>query len=404
MTKKKYIGCSFEDLLHDPEFVSVVTKINTEEEWSQFLQSHIESRNDIIQARKIIQLFKTNEEILPDEKKYKLWKNISRFNVEFSRNYRFSKIKTFSRIAASILIIISLGSLLYLHFNQSENPFQFSESLNNLKTEIPMLVLSNGNKIGLEKSESKITVLKGQNSIQINNDSIVENLSSIDKTTKEIKLNEVIIPYGKKSKLVLEDGTKVWLNAGSRFAFPQKFEGDERMVYLEGEAYFEVTKNVNQPFVISTNRIDVEVLGTKFNVHAYNTDDFIETVLLEGSINIWEKDRLFKDKILMTPNQKATYSKIEKTIILNPEPMPEMYIAWTGGWYQFTNERLELVLKKLEKYYNVSFEYDQAVISGVLPVSGKLDLKDSLDEVMVVLSKVAKFGYQISGNRVIINK
>ena len=404
MTEKKYTGFSVEDLIHDQEFVSIVIKMSTAEEWEQFLQSHNESKHNILRARKIIQLFKTSNVVLPDGKKYELWKNISRFNAEFSRNYKIARIKSAVRVAASILIIISLGSLLYLNFNQVENQYQFPVSQNNLKTEKPMLVLSNGEEVELKQNESKIIVLKGQNAIQINNDSVVENRSSIDKTTKEVKFNEVIIPFGKKSKLVLEDGTKVWLNAGTRFAFPPKFERKERVVYLEGEAYFEVKKNVNQPFIISTDKINVEVLGTKFNVHAYKSDDFSETVLLEGSINIWEKSKLFNDKILMVPNQKATYNKVIEDIKLTFDPVPEMNIAWIEGWYQFTNEKLENVLKKLERYYNVSFEYDQAVISKVLPVSGKLDLKDSLNEVMIVLSGVAKFEYQISGNSVIIVK
>jgi len=106
----------------------------------------------------------------------------------------------------------------------------------------------------------------------------------------------------------------------------------------------------------------------------------------------------------MVPNQKATYSKSEKDIVLEPEMEPEKYIAWVEGWYQFKNESLEIVFLKLEKYYNIRFKYDQKIISGLLPVSGKLDLKDSLDEVMAVLSKIAKFKYQISGNSVIIFK
>lgn len=402
MTEKKYIGYSVEDLLHDQEFVSVVKKMNTTEEWEQFLQSHIESKNSILQARRIIQLFETNNEILPEDKKIKLWKNISSFNAEFSRYHKLVRIKTFAKVAASILIIISLGSLFYLHLNKVENRYQFSESGDDLKTENPLLILSNGNTVELEKTESKITVLKGQDAIRINNDQIVENKTSIDKTTNESKLNEVIIPFGKKSKLVLEDGTTVWLNAGSHFAFPQKFNKNKREVFLDGEAYFEVAKNTQKPFIISTSDINIEVLGTKFNVSAYSSDILSETVLLEGSVNIWDNRKFFTNKVVMVPNQKATYNKTSKDIELKKESEPEKYISWVEGWYQFTDQNLEEVLKKLERYYNIKFEYDQSIKSKILPVSGKLDLKDSLNEVLVVLSKVAKFEYRISGNSVII--
>ena len=402
MTEKKYTGYSVEDLLHDQEFVLAVKKINTPAEWEQFLQSHLESKNNIIQARKIINLFQTPEGILDEERKHKLWSNIYRFNAEPPGNYKRIKLITFSRIAASILIIISLGGLLYLHFNRVENQYQFSETRNELKTDKPLLVLSNGTKVGLEKSESKITVLKDQDAIQINNDSIVKNQTFLDKNTNEVKFNEVIIPFGKKSKLELEDGTTVWLNAGSRFAFPSKFNGKKREVFLDGEAYFEVAKNVNHPFIVSTGTINIEVLGTKFNVSAYGSENLSETVLLEGSVNIWDNDRFFKEKIQMVPNQKATYDKTGKNIALKSELEPGRYIAWVNGWYEFKNENFEQVLKKLERFYNVKFEYDQAVKSKILPVSGKLDLKESLNEVLIVLSRVTKFEYQISGNIIII--
>ncbi len=404
MTEKNYTGYSVEDLLDDQEFVSAVNRINTSEEWEQFLQSETESRNNMIQARKFILLFQISEGILDEERKHKLWNNIRGINVKHSGNYKLIKLKTFARIAASILIIISIGGLFYLHFNQVENQYRFSESANDLKRDKPLLVLSDGTKVGLEKSESEITVLKDRDAIQINNDSIVKNQTSVDENTNEVKFNEVIIPFGKKSKLLLEDGTIVWLNAGSRFAFPSKFNGMKREVNLDGEAYFEVARNVNHPFIVSTGAVNVEVLGTKFDISAYSSDNLSETVLLEGSINIWDNNKFFKDKTLMAPNQKATYNKTGKVIVLRPELEPEKCIAWVEGWYQFTNEKLEDVLKKLERYYNVRFEYDQAVISKVLPVSGKLDLKDSLSEVLVVLSRVAKFEYQISENIINIKK
>jgi len=403
MRGKKYNAYSVEDLLHDQEFVSIVKRLNSPEEWDQFLQYESESANNIIQARKILQLFQTSEEeILAKEKNQKLWDNIYRFNTEFSRHHKSISLKTFVRVAASILIIISLGGLLYLHFNKVKNQYQFSESRNDLKTESLLLVLSNGNTVKLEKSESKIKVLTGQCAIQIDNDQIIENQSTINKATNNAKFNEVIIPFGKKSKLVLGDGTTVWLNAGSRFAFPQEFNGKKREVFLDGEAYFEVAKNVNKPFIVSTAEINVEVLGTRFNVSAYKSDNLCETVLLEGSVNIWDNTRLFTEKIQMVPNQKATYDKTGKNIALKSELESGRYISWVNGWYEFKNEDFELVLKKLEKYYNINFEYDQTVISKILPVSGKLDLKESLNEVMIVLSRVTKFEYQITGKIVTI--
>ncbi len=399
--KGRYINNSVEELLDDKEFVSIVKGIKKKEDWEQFLRNHIESKKNILLARKFILSFETSDGYLPDDKKYKLWKNISTFNKEFPKKIKVARIKTLFKVAAVGLILLSIGSLWYL--NQGNQKFQFSESRENLKVENPLLVLSNGDQVQLEKDDSKIVILKDKNAIQINNDSIVENQTFINEKTRKIRFNEVIIPFGKKSSLVLADGTRVWLNAGSRFAFPPDFNGKNREVYLEGEGYFEVAKDEGQPFIISTNNINIEILGTKFNISAYNSDDFIETVLLEGSVNIWERNKLFKEKILMIPNQKATYSKIQRDIVLKTEPMPEAYIAWVEGWYEFTNENLDQVLKKLERYYNINFEYNRVFNLSALPVTGKLDLKDSLNDVMIVLSGVAKIDYRISGDTVILS-
>lgn len=402
MTQDKYVGYSVEDLLHDQEFVSTVKQISKTEEFEHFISIHIESKDNIIQARKIIQLFQTNEGKLSDERKDLLWENIRKYKVERLRRSVPVMLKTFSKIVAFILILLSIGSLLYQQLKPINNQYQFSASKSDLKSNHSLLVLSNGHTVELGQAESNVTVLKGQEAIQINDDQIVENQIPIDKSGNEINLNEVIIPYGKKSKLILEDGTKVWLNAGSRLAFPQKFNGKKREVFLEGEAYFEVANNKLQPFVISTEEINIEVIGTKFNVSAYKTDNFCETVLLEGKVNLREKNKIFGDDILLSPNQKATYHKSGKGIVLQEELNPEKYIVWIEGWYEFSNENIQQVLKRIERYYNISFEYDQNSISGLLPISGKLDLKDSLDEVMVVLSRVTKFKYHISENSVII--
>jgi ferric-dicitrate binding protein FerR (iron transport regulator) len=402
MDKEKYIGYSVEDLLEDQEFITIVNNIRTNVEWEQFLLSNVSAKNNIIRAKRIVELFKTNEGKLAEDKKFKLWENISIFNKEFPRTIRHSKIRFFTRIAACLLIIVSIGSTIYFGFHQAKKSYEFTESLNELKTESPLLVLSDGTKVELLKDKSSVEVIKGQDAILVNEDSIVQNLPASQKESKQMSLNEITVPYGKNTTIILADGTKVWLNAGSHFAFPQRFNVQKREVFLEGEAYFEVTKNSKQPFIVSTQKIDVEVLGTKFNLSAYQSDNFCETVLLEGAVKVQDKGKLFKDKINLSPNQKATYYADKKEIIRTIVPNTEMYISWIKGWCQFSNENMVVVLAKLERYYNVKFVHDRAMGSKAFPISGKLDLKDSLNEVMLVLSKVAKINYQISGDKVII--
>jgi transmembrane sensor len=402
MDQEKYKGYSVEDLLEDQEFITIVNKIETNKEWTQFLQSNDSAKNNIIRAKKIIELFKTNEGKLAEDRKFKLWKDISLYNKSLPRKVRLSKIRFYARIAASMLIIVSIGSVIYYGFYQNKNPYQFTESLSEIKTESPLLVLSNGTKVELSDDKSSVEVLKGQDAILVNSDSTIQNLPARSKESNQIALNEIIVPYGKKTTIILADGTKVWLNSGSHFAFPQTFDRGKREVFLEGEGYFEVAKNKRQPFIVSTQNIDVEVFGTKFNLSAYQSDNFCETVLLEGSVSVQSKGKLFNDKTTLTPNQKAIYLSDKKELVRSVAPDAEMYMSWINGWHQFSNENLVGVLAKLERYYNVKFLHDQAIVSKAFPISGKLDLMESLDEVMAALSKVAKINYQISGDEIII--
>jgi len=265
-----------------------------------------------------------------------------------------------------------------------------------------VLMLANGKKIEVEKAQSNIAVLDNKD-VQIDNDTVYNIQAATPVPDKQLVFNELVIPYGKKTTLTLSDGTKVWLNAGTRFAFPQEFRGKKRRVFIDGEGYFEVSKNEKMPFVVSSKNMNVEVLGTKFNMNAYSVDDICETVLLEGKVNVWNADKLLSEKVEMVPNQKASFRIGDKQMLVEHEPHTENYIAWIDGWYKFKNEDLRQVFLKLGRYYNITFVYDDAKIGKALPVSGKLDLKETPEEVMKTLSMVAEFSYEINENKVIVN-
>lgn len=403
MTRGKYRNHTFEELIHDQGFVEKIKSLTSKSEWQKFLKDNHNSKEKILQAKKFILLFSVAEGHLQSDKKHELWSKIRVFNNVYKNSFQTKKLKKAFRIAASVLIVLSLSSILYLTFNNRESQYVFSEAKNISDQINPILTLANGVKIEVQKDESQITVLEKENTVQINNDTIHSTKSATISTDKETLLNELVIPFGKKTIVVLNDGTKVWLNAGSKFAFPQRFTGKKRKVFLDGEGYFEVAKNKEQPFIISSKNINIEVLGTKFNVSAYSTDELCETVLLEGSVNVWSENKLIKDKIRMSPNQKATYNVAEDQMVVESEPEAENYIAWIEGWYKFSNENIEQVLLKVGRFYNVTFQYESKKIKKALPISGKLDLQESFDEVMQTLSKVAEIEYKIEGKKIIIN-
>lgn len=402
MTKRKYIDYTFEELIHDQEFVETIQNLSNEKDWHEFLEIHKDSKENIINAKKFISLFWIKKEQLNADKKHDLWLNIRDFNKAHKIENKTIQFRRFIRIAASVLIIVSLSSILYLSLNNRGSQYLFSEASNTTNTKNTVLTLSNGEKIEVKKEMSNISVLENEG-VQIDNDTILNVPTATSSKNNELALNELVIPFGKKTMLELSDGTKVWLNAGTRFAFPQEFTGKKRMVFLDGEGYFEVAKNKEQPFIVSSKNMNVEVLGTIFNMNSYSSDEVCETVLLEGTVNVWNDNKLIKEKVRMSPNQKATFDASIKEMTVEPEPDAKNYIAWIDGWYKFENESLEQVFMKIGRYYNVTFQYDKIKIQNALPISGKLDLKESFKEVMLTLSKVAQIEYKIEGRNIIIN-
>ncbi len=400
MKEEKYKGYSVEELLEDQDFVNQAIGLQTNEELEDFLRANGSSRSNIIRARKIIQIFRVSEGKLQDEIKFNLWKNVNDFDKNFSKKQKITQLNTFMRYAASILVVLAIGSTIYWRYSNPGNEYSFAKAESAEKNN-PILVLANKEKIELASDkEPNVVVLKNQDAILVNNDSIIKNEPS--QGTAQNVYNEITVPYGKKVTLQLADGTKVQLNAGSQFAFPQSFNGKYREVHLVGEGFFEVSKNEKQPFIVSTAKVDVKVLGTKFNLSAYSSDIFCETVLLEGKVEIQGKGKLFNDRIDLAPNQKAVYSNDTKQLTKSNVSNADIYTTWTNGWYDFSNEKLDRVLGRLERFYNVKFIYDKSLIENALPVSGKLDLKDSILEVMGVLSGVAKIDCKMSNENIII--
>ncbi|TKG95025.1 DUF4974 domain-containing protein [Puteibacter caeruleilacunae] len=401
MTNKLFSNLSVEELVHDQMFIEIVNGLG-DVEWQSFLDDNSENRKNIEKASKIIRAFKVNQGTLDQERKNKLWTRIDAYNKDVKNKRGTSVFRTIMRVAASIVVLLSLGGALYFYVESNIIQYQFSENNAIENNENSVLILSSGEKVTLKEEQSEIAVLEEQEAILIENDTIIENHAEKDVKTKAPRLTEVIVPFGKKTVLTLNDGTKVWLNAGSRFAFPQKFEGNEREVFLDGEGYFEVAKNRAKPFIVSSKNLNIKVLGTKFNVSSYNVDNFSETVLLEGSVKISSRNKLLNEKVIMTPNQIASYDVENKVMALSSDTDPDRFISWINDWYEFNHVGLDRVLTKLERYYNVTFEYSDDLIENALPITGKLDLKGSLQEVIFVLTKVADVDCEFLDDRIII--
>lgn len=200
------------------------------------------------------------------------------------------------------------------------------------------------------------------------------------------EMNTLYTPAGQRARLILQDGTEVWLNAKSRLVYPARFSGEERRVNVEGEAFFHVAKDSKNPFIVSAGEVDMKVLGTQFNVYCYPEAGYIQTSLLEGSLRIFFPDRE-TEGVLLKPDQQITVS--EGKMEVKPIALKEQFL-WREGIYAFENEPLINILKKLELYYDVKIVVKDTSIFRET-YTGKFRQRDSLDDVFRILQQIQRF-------------
>jgi ferric-dicitrate binding protein FerR (iron transport regulator) len=196
------------------------------------------------------------------------------------------------------------------------------------------------------------------------------------------ELNSINVPNGEKADLTLADGSRVWLNSGTTFRFPNSFDGGKREVIISGEAYFDVVKG-KVPFIVSSEFGKIQVLGTSFNVRAYNNMLF-QITLGEGKIQF--KNSV--DQVMLNPGQQLIVSENERATISQVDPA--LASSWKNGVIAFANEPLSDVMKKLERHFDVQVELDQKL--SLIKFTGQV-FNESIDEVMEYINKTKPIKY-----------
>jgi hypothetical protein len=303
-------------------------------------------------------------------------------------------------VAASIAVLIATG---IFYFTQ---PKEENVQVAAKPQEIApggtkgVLTLSNGKQIVLSEITAKDTIAQEgeENEVTIKMNANGEVTYIINPNTDGGKddnsFNTLSTPIGGQYNIILADGTKVYLNAVSSIKYPTQFNGDKRVVELEGEAYFEVAKNKNKPFIVKSNNQSIEVLGTHFNVHSYNNESVVKTTLLEGSVAVTYKNQ----KAILKPGQQSDVSDNFSKIKVK-EVDPEEAVAWKNGRFKFDNADLKNVMRQLERWYGIKVEY-RGNVSDVRFNGGTFRNKN-LSEVLKVL-ELSNIKFKVEGKTIIV--
>ncbi|MDR3141248.1 MAG: FecR domain-containing protein [Tannerellaceae bacterium] len=317
------------------------------------------------------------------------WANVerlasARFSAESKKRRRLKLLAGLS-VAASAAILLFISFPL---FNPAEDLSILTEleknatsidSLNQIK-----LVLSDRRHVELENEA--ILNYDREGSVTVNNWPSTVVKASIEEKSR---LNHIIVPKGRRMHITLSDGTKMYVNAASHVIYPSVFDDGKREIAVEGEIYLEVAHNPEAPFIVNTKGLSVKVLGTVFNVSAYKEHDIL-VVLVTGSVEVRSSA---KEKMLLRPSQMAS---LKDGIMKKEEVDVTKYICWKDNVMLLDNDPVSEVVNRISRYYGISIGYDKNIESRKL--SGKLDLSDSIDDVLDVIKVSASLNMQKSAD------
>lgn len=305
-------------------------------------------------------------------------------------NSRKRIIRWIRACAASVVILLCGGMIWYLMAMQGESMKPVSIANVEYGRSKAMLFLESGEMIQLESGQGTVTrEIKGENFV--NNGKKLVYVDTV--TEKEVEWHTLQIPRGGEFILCLADGTIVTLNADTKIHYPDYFIGNERQVVLEGEAFFEVAKDSLKPFVVRTNGIDVRVLGTAFNLKAY-PDEHQQATLVRGAVEV-----LFDEQqVILYPGEQVTCVD-EKLRVEEVDIRP--YIAWKDERFVFENEPLEGVLKKLERWYNITVFIQNPKLKQ-MRFTGNLPKYEDISNVLNILALTTNIKFELNDHILVV--
>jgi transmembrane sensor len=299
------------------------------------------------------------------------------------------------RIAAAAAIILLLGAGSYWWMSRAPQSGLVATNKNVLAPggNKAVLTLANGTSIILDSVHNG-TVAQQGNTIVIkqNNGQLAYHIEN-EKPT-EILYNTLTTPRGGQYQLVLPDGSKIWLNAASSIRYPTAFAGKERKFEITGEAYFEVAKNTGMPFIVKAKDMEVKVLGTHFNVNAYDDEAAIKTTLLEGAV------RITKDAatVLLKPGQQSRLTKSGKLNIINDVDLEDA-VAWKKGLFSFKRADTKAVMRQIARWYDVEIVYESQV--PAINFGGEMKRDLNLSQALKGLGRMG-LRFRIEGKKLVV--
>lgn len=384
MYTKDYTNYTAEQLLEDDYFLESFYNptIESQSFWEELILKDKVLAEEFRYANTILRSIPYRKQAFSSEDKELLWKRIS----ETSRKKRLFKY-WYSSVAAVAILLLAVKGFYYIDYYVKDNLTAIEKVQ---KPEHPIetiqLILADEKKVDIEEDSHLQYSNEGELHINTQKVDISQKSADTDKRNNTV-YNQLIVPAAKRSFLELADGSRIWVNANTRLVYPVTFEDKKREIYVDGEIYIEVYPDKVRPFIVKSKKMDIRVLGTKFNVTAYEASPEVSVVLVSGKVSVRTDNRT---ESLLKPSDRLSYEKgftdIKKVNVEN-------YVSWKDGFYSFDNESFSVVLDKLSNYYGKKFSYNSAV--GALRCSGSLNLGEDMVKILTGLESTMPVKFSI---------
>lgn len=328
----------------------------------------------------------------------KIWQKLE-VNINQQQPLKVYPFKRWISVAAAAIILLTAGLFFY---NNKPHNYQLASRKERFKNDVApgsnkaTLTLANGAVVVLNQAKNGLLSQQGRATVNKINDGLLTYKATAAAGTA-VQYNTITTPRGGQYQVVLADGTAVWLNAASSIKFPTAFTGAERDVEITGEAYFEVAKNKAKPFKVTANKVQVEVLGTHFNVNAYDDEETLKTTLLEGSVKLIAG----KSQAMLIPGQQGSFNRQAGDFKVAKADVEEA-VAWKNGSFMFASENIQSVLRKVSRWYNVDIVYEESVPKKA--IWGSVSKFDNVSEILKTIELTGVAHFEITGRRITVMK
>lgn len=322
-----------------------------------------------------------------------MWQTIeSRLQQDcvYKNNKQHRRLLVWTSWAAVVVLLICLPILYGRREKKEQQPIFTTASL--AKQEI-VLVMPNGERKTLDDQNEQV-VVNEDGGMKTNDRTLI--VESDNQNDKEPQYYTLDVPKGAEYSLVLADGTKVFLNAGTTLSYPDRFVGKNREITLSGEAYLVVAKDAKHPFIVNAGDVKIQVLGTVFNVNAYPEGEWVRTTLVEGKV----QTECNNQNITMEPGTQVAYNRMSQIVDYRPVNV-DLYTSWIEGYYDFEEMELGELMQTISRWYDIPIDFESADLKRI-KFSGRLQRYNSVEQLFKMLEYTQDVDFDITKYRITI--